>query len=257
MVEKCIACKGTGTVNEKPCEECGGKGKIKIEYDILKLIGRYRVLAHYDVGTNDFPRTYNGNFNPTFGDFYLKCPHKSEIKDAFDGQLMAYIPSIGRGRNIRNALVEKYGEDIIYDYEETDGEILFFFSIKDIDKISTFMKPTKSGVKIKPFSVKNLPKGAYTIPQCDLDGYNATISAIPTRTMNNKGRQIIMPDGVIIKKLLSEFDTVIHKIKGKKYIVEAERRLVGLKPKEFIHSLGMWDRFLEYLKVEVKVYSKK
>lgn len=47
--------------------------------------------------------------------------------------LEAYIPSLGRGRNIVRQIKEECNNDIIYNIEETDSEILFYFKASDLD----------------------------------------------------------------------------------------------------------------------------
>lgn len=254
MVEKCIKCNGTGKIKNENCSECNGKGKIKIEYGILTLIGKYRVKAEVDTYTNDFPRTESGNIDPSFGDFYIPCASKSKIVDAFNGNLGMYIPSTARGKNVRSALVEKYGEDIIWNYEETSAEAMFLFKLKDIAKIATIVKPSASGASIKPFSVKNLKKGTYTIPQSDSDIYEEVIGVLPKRNITMQGKERVMVDGLLINKITKGFDSTIQKTKGKKYNIDAERKLSGLKGKSFIHSIGLWDKFIEYLRNEIKQY---
>ena len=79
--------------------------------------------------------------------------------------LQAYIPSLGRGHNIVKYINENFGEDIIFDIEETDSEILFKFNTKHADNIIPLLKPKTSGANISPFSSKNLPKNKnYKIP---------------------------------------------------------------------------------------------
>lgn len=53
------------------------------------------------------------------------------------------------------------------------------------------------------------------------------------------------------KDTLSEFDIEIKKVKGDTYNVEQERQKANLPPREFIHSIGMWDRYIEFLKLKV------
>ena len=57
---------------------------------------------------------------------------------------MAYIPSIGRGHNIIKAIQEELGNDIIYNIEETDSEILFRFNSKHMDELEKYLKPKTS-----------------------------------------------------------------------------------------------------------------
>ena len=62
--------------------------------------------------------------------------------------LTAYIPSIGRGRNIKKALNEA---NIHYDnYIETDEEVLFNFKSKDISVIADLLKAKNGRSRHKP-----------------------------------------------------------------------------------------------------------
>ena len=40
---------------------------------LKKYVNTYRVKAHYDKETNDFPRSYDGNIDDTFDDYYIPC----------------------------------------------------------------------------------------------------------------------------------------------------------------------------------------
>ena len=123
---------------------------------LLKFKGRYRILPELDLGTNDFPRDKNGEISKEYDDIYIACQYGNRIYNYGKGILYAYIPSIGRGRNIRKAL-DKQG--ILYtDYNETDEEVEFKFKAKDIEPIATLLKAKTNGANISPFSKKNLPK---------------------------------------------------------------------------------------------------
>jgi hypothetical protein len=247
MIEKCIECDGTGKINGQDCPECKGKGKIKVESQLEKFIGTYRVKACLDLATNDFIRTEHGNIDPTFGDFYIPCKANCEIRDALDGELMAYIPSIGRGHNVVKDIQAKYGNATIYNIEETDGEVLFFFNIKDMEKIASIMKPMTNGASIRPFSVKNLPKPLYEIPQADIDKYLESIKNLPKNRITLHGVVREVANGLLIKQITLKFDEEIPKYKGKKYDVNAARKESGLRGKDFVHSIGLWNEYLEYL----------
>ena len=46
---------------------------------------------------------------------------------------------------------------------------------------------------------------------------------------------------------VSSFDDIIQKEKGKKYKVKDERKKSKLNSKEFIHSLGLWDKYVDFV----------
>ena len=68
--------------------------------------------------------------------------------------LQAYIPSLGRGHNVIKYINENIGQDIIYDIEETDSEVLFKFNTKYDNQIIPLLKPRTNGASISPFSSK-------------------------------------------------------------------------------------------------------
>ena len=130
---------------------------------LMKYKGKYRILPELDYRTNDIPRDYNGEIADGYDDLYIACQYDCKIRyyghmgdDKKTVWLSAYIPSIGRGRNVKKALDEK---GILYsNYLETSIEVEFRFKAKDIDEVATIMKAKTSGANISPFSVKNLPK---------------------------------------------------------------------------------------------------
>lgn len=127
---------------------------------LMKYKGIYRILPELDQETHDFIRDENEAIEDA--DIYIACQYGNRITTYghLDGKkavwLSAYIPSIGRGRNIVKALKEQ-GVNI-EQYEETDEEIQFIFLPKDIEVVAKIMKAKTSGASISPFSTKNLPK---------------------------------------------------------------------------------------------------
>lgn len=59
-------------------------------------------------------------------DLYIDCQFGNKVFYQGNSTLLAYIPSIGRGRNIIQKIQET-NPSIIYNIEETDEEILFEF----------------------------------------------------------------------------------------------------------------------------------
>ena len=120
---------------------------------------------------------------------------------------------------------------------------MFKFNAKYDDKVIPLLKPRTNGSNISPFSSKNLTKNKeYKIPDEDLVSYKNIVAKIPqkrlvalTHTCNN-----------FIKSLATK-NKPIEKIK-------ADMALKGLKPKEYIHSMGYWDKYINYLRKELKEY---
>lgn len=169
---------------------------------LMKYKGAYRLKAHIDQSTNDFPRDTDGTIDTD--DVYIKCANKCQIYHYGRGILVAYIPSIGRGHNILKALgqelcstppdisyEELYStlrkEGTIRDIVENDEEIEFKFHNKYIGLISKYLKTQVAGANISPFSSRNLPKSDYVIPAEELNEYKEIIRDIP------KGESLIIP----------------------------------------------------------------
>jgi len=97
---------------------------------------KYRVVADYNLDTNDFPRKPNGEIDESFDDIYIRCSKGNRIYSYGKGILVAYIPSVTRGKNILNQLdSEKY-----FEIETNSQELLFKFKTKDLDEVATLLK---------------------------------------------------------------------------------------------------------------------
>lgn len=229
--------------------------------DFLKEYkGKYRLKSHIDQSTNDFPRNSNGTVETA--DVYIKCKQNCQIYHYGKDILVAYIPSIGRGHNILKSLGErlcsiKYNKDytdynILYEVlhkqgtilhvMENDEEIEFYFNSKNIDLISEYLQPQTFGANINPFSTKNLPKSHYKIPSEDTERYKKIISSI------------IDNNALLISRITQSFisNVMSKNIKFRDKNMSQEMKIQMLRGKEFIHSNGFWDQYLEYLEEEIK-----
>lgn len=156
------------------------------------------------------------------------------------GILQAYIPSIIRGHNIIKYINENFGRDIIFDIEENDSEILFKFKSKYDNDIVPLLKPKTSGANISPFSTKNLPRNKdYKIPDEDLDRYKNIVAKIPRERILDLSHRT----NSFIKSLATKKNS-IEKIK-------ADMAIKGLKGKEYIYSIGMWDKYIKFLEENI------
>ena len=207
---------------------------------LQKFVGEYRVKACYDLDTNDYPRLEDGTLDPSFDDLYIPCKANCVIRHAYQDNLDAYIPSLKRGNNLIKNIRAKYGENIIYDVDETSEEIVFYFKANDIEKIAEFMQPMTNGKDTSPFSKKNLPKAKYTIPEKDLEKYKEIIKDIPKT------------ESLRISRISDKFDAIIQKKMGKKYDVKVERKKAMLKQKEFVHKIGLWSDYIEFMQKHIK-----
>lgn len=193
--------------------------------------------APYDLTTNDFPRKLNGTLEDV--DVYIDCQYGNKIFHFGRDILQAYIPSLGRGHNVLKA-IQQTNPSTIFDIEETDSEVLFKFKYVNSDEIIPLLKPKTSGAGISPFSSKNLPKCTYIIPDEDLDMYKQIVAKIPQErilTLTHSTNDFI--------KLLATKKNPIENIK-------ADMKKKCLKAKEYIHSIGKWNEYINYLNKEIE-----
>lgn len=186
--------------------------------------------------TNDFNRKLNGIYEDI--DVYIDCQHGNKVFYYGNSILEAYIPSLQRGHNIIKTL-QQIDPLIITHLQEGDSEVIFRFKYSNSDKVIPLLKPRTSGANISPFSSKNLPKSSYTIPEKDLNIYKHIVAKIPrediltiTHNTNN-----------FIKSLATKKNSMEN--------IKADMKLKGLKGKEYIHSIGQWDNYINYLRKEL------
>lgn len=186
--------------------------------------------------TNDFNRKLNGIYEDI--DMYIDCQHGNKVFYYGNSILEAYIPSLQRGHNIIKTL-QQIDPLIITHLQEGDSEVIFRFKYSNSDKVIPLLKPRTSGANISPFSSKNLPKSSYTIPEKDLNIYKHIVAKIPrediltiTHNTNN-----------FIKSLATKKNSMEN--------IKADMKLKGLKGKEYIHSIGQWDNYINYLRKEL------
>lgn len=190
--------------------------------------------------TKTFPREYTGLYSEN--DIYIDCYKNVRIYHYGNRTLMVYIPSIGRGHNIIKSIQEELGNDIIYNIDETDSEIMFRFNSKYMDKLEKYLKPKTSGANISPFSSRNLPKNKdYKIPDEEFVSYKEIVSKIPRERMID----ITHTTNNYLKSLTTKRNTWED--------IKASMAKKCLKPKEYIHSIGKWNDYINYLRKELKV----
>lgn len=199
-----------------------------------KYKGTYRIMCPYDLLHNSFPRKLNGNFEDI--DQYIDC--QKGIKIFYYGKsiLQCYIPSLQRGHNKVKAIKSEVGDDIIFDIEETDSEVLFKFKASNMDKLEPYLNPKTSGADRSPYSTKNLPKTKYQMSESDLLIYKAI-------TAHVKKNEILK-----ISHITKDF---LKTLCNKRYTedkLKENMRMMGLSGKDYIHSIGKWNEFTKYLK---------
>lgn len=203
-------------------------------YLISHYKGKYRIKCEYDQSLNMFARKLDGTYEDI--DCYIDC-HKN-IKIFYYGKsiLEAYIPSIGRGNNLIKSIIEEFGNDIIFNICKTDREVLFRFKTKDMDKVEKYLKPKTIGSNISPFSSKNLPKNKdYKIPDEDLKLYEDIVGGIS----KNRMVELSYNTNSYLKSLITKRNTWKD--------IKADMALKGLTGKKYIHSIGKWNEYINYL----------
>ena len=219
---------------------------------LMKYKGTYRVLPVLDEVYHDLPRDTNGNIVHEEVELYIACQYGNKIteygKDTSNRMVLrAYIPSIGRGRNIKKAMDTK---GIPYtNYRETDEEVEFRFKAKDIQPIAEMMKVKTGGADISPFSNKNLPKADVEIPTAEIERYKAVTAEV------QKGDLLIIHR--ITLDFLSNFLEKKYKKSGDKkfsYTVDMKKMMMGRLPKEYIYTKGMWNEYLDFLQKNIKKF---
>ena len=216
---------------------------------LLKYKSKYRTLPEIDQSTNDFVRNYDGSIVDY--DVYITCHHGSKIK--FHGHdssgrvlFIAFIPSIGRGRNVKRTM-DANGIPYV-DYFESDFEVEITFKPKELDEVATLLKAKTSGTGINVFSSKNLPKADVEIPKEEIERYKAVIEPVQKE------------DLLIIHRTTTAFLTnvIARKLKktDKSYDVHADLRKSKMSKmvKEFIWTKNMWEEYLVYLAKKIKMY---
>lgn len=248
---------------------------------MTKYKGVYRLRTETDKRTNLFPREYNGQFADN--DVYIDCANKVQIFSFGRGILEAYIPSLQSGRTMLKFIyrdlingsntetkintydVTRNGEtvsvtketitildetlyekeiaesNIIFHIEETDEEVLFRYHSKNMDKLEKYLKPKTSGASISPFSSKNLPRNkAYKIPDEDLSIYKDLTSNLAQNELILLGRYTTN----FIKSLATKKNPLEN--------IKSDMALKGIKGKDYIHSIGKWREYIDYLRKEFK-----
>ena len=219
--------------------------------------------------TNDYPKKLNGTYEDM--DVYIDCSFGNKVFYFGHAVLEAYIPSLGRGRNLirqiyysninpNNVTVSTTEgrtsyqiidqdqfkkdinkSDIISDIIETDSEITFRFPYKYSDKIIPLLKPKTSAADRSPFSAKNLPKANYVISEEELREYTNIIEPLKA-------------DGklLMLNTLTQNYLNKLSKNKayrGTDLKTIMRKKMLGKK--EFIHSENLWDDYLKFLKENI------
>lgn len=245
---------------------------------IDKFKGKYRLKAPYCLETFQFPRKLNGNYEDI--DIYIDCSNGIQISYyGKRGELTAYIPSLGRGRNIIKAIYSDFIKDInetpyvetiekedkktselitthSFNYEalyadtelnklitnikETDEEVLFRFRWDKMEQFEKYFKPKTSAASRSPFSTKNLPKSDYEIPEEDLIKYKEVTSKLPKEKV------------LYVGHLTNDYIKSLANKKNKLEDIKDDMKRKCMKAKEYIHFIGKWNDYLKHLEKEIE-----
>lgn len=226
-----------------------------------KYKGKYRVLADYDLDTNDFPRDDSGNIDPDFNDFYIPGKKGVQIRHSYRDILGCYAlgTSAKLGNNILKQIytkefnkepteykstdktmtrieIELIKASIIIEVTHYDDGILFTFNSKHLDDWANIFKLKTSGANISPLSSKNLPKSDYKIPSKDENKYK---ELLPKNMDNIKKAQAV-------KKATKTIQSKFNKKQ------ENEMKKLCMKPRQYIHYINMWEDWLTEISKELK-----
>lgn len=216
-----------------------------MSYIVDKFKGKYRILPEYDIETNDVPRNEDGSIADGYDDLFITCSFGNKIYYYGHGKFVAYIPSLGRGRNIIKKLNEMSFD--YFDYRESDSEVEFKFKTADMDTVAELLKAKTSGATISPYSLKNFPKAKITIPQDDLNQYKEVISKVSKENLLKIHRYTQeFLENILQKKLKKQDKTFDYKSDMKKL------KMARLS-KEYIYSKNFWDEYLNFLNQKVNV----
>lgn len=209
-------------------------------YLISHYKGKYRIKCEYDKHKNQFPRKIDGTFED--GDCYIDCYKNVKVFHYGNKILEAYFPSLMRGKNIMKAIQEEYGNDVIFSIKETDSELFFRFHANDMDRLEKYLKPKTNGADISSFSSKNLPKNKeYKIPDEDFVEYKNTIEKIGQKRII----ELTHMSSNYLKSLVTKKNTLEN--------IKADMSLKGLSGNKYIHSIGKWNDYIKYLKVNLNI----
>lgn len=213
---------------------------------IEKYVGTYRVLPELDPTTSDFPKDAAGRIPDSYEDFYIPCS-KGDIRHTYEEGILQWriLDRPATGHNVYDALRAKFGKTLWLKLDDFGSDVIILFKESDLDKIADIVKPKTNGKRIPPLSSKNLPRANYKIPEADLQKLQDLL-----QPLDKKAKMLSS------KQWIKDFDNVIQKKKGKKFNITEQRDDSGLKNKEFIHSIGLWDDYCRYVKKQIKELTK-
>lgn len=201
---------------------------------LLKYVGKYEVKTHYDIGADGF-------VDESADDLYIPCSKgKGELRHTYTpGMLMYYLPKKSSAKSILTAIEGKAD----YEVEYTEDEALIYFKDSDFDIWAKILRPSIKNKTVAPFDMSEYYKVKHTIPKEDKEKINQEIAKI-----NIKSRK------EFYNNCLDKFDSKIELEKGKKFNFRNDRDKTQLDKESYIHYIGLWDKFIRFIRKEVKNY---
>ena len=214
-------------------------------YLVTKYKGIYRIMPDVDYETHDFPVDCDGVRDED--SVYITCQNDNKIMYYGNGVLIGYVPSLGRGRNIKKDM--KKAKIDFFDYDESAEEVMFKFKAKDIEVVAELMKAKTYGASINPFSTKNLPKNkGIKIPDSDMEKYKAISSKVDKKHM----LKFKTWNSDFLKDVLQKKVRKDTKNKSYDYKEDIKKMNLSRQVKEFIYAKGCWQEYLDYLNKEIE-----
>ena len=223
-------------------------------YLVSHYKGKWRILPDICQNTNDFPVDCDGDRDED--SVYITCKNGNKIwywglNESRRAVLGAYIPSLGRGRNVKKAMKKDKIE--FFNYSESDEEVMFHFLATDIEYVADALGAKTLGASTNPFSSKNLPKSDVTIPSEKIEEYKSVTSSIGKTDM------------LLIKNLNERFLSDIlekslkKKTKNNKFSCREDMKKLKMSRqfKEYVYHRGAWQEYIDYLKKEISAYYEK
>ena len=124
--------------------------------DIMKWHGKYRILAHVDQRTNDFPRNEDGEVDESYDDLYIPCKGKNEIHSAGAKMMSAILNSSRKAVSMLE--FAKKSKVKVVDYDLLDGEAIVIFNSDDMKFFADYLGAETKGARLDPYNLKNNKK---------------------------------------------------------------------------------------------------
>lgn len=202
-----------------------------------RYVGKYRVVAEYDIGKNKFPN------DKTFEDYYIPCSEGCVIKHTYEGNDILALFFYEDKSLARKTATKLRREKIKFkhDFKNDILDAIILFHSSDINKVAKIVGAETKGKNTSPTSIRNLPKEIkkkekYKVPEEDIQKLDRISPALPK-----------VEKMQYFRKHNKEFLKKIDKQYGDNYS-KTEIKKTGLTTREFIHKMGYWKEYIKYIK---------